>query len=74
MTHETQLSARPICARCNKPVESFIEEYADGWGVRFVARCHGERETITLTEKEACSGIRFERAFAMPLSLPGSRT
>lgn len=67
----TELKTRPVCDICNKPVESFVEQLDDFFReVRFVARCHGEREEVRVGELELArvkdNQIQFARAFARP--------
>lgn len=59
MTRE--LSARPVCGRCKRPVQSFSEEEVHG-RLRLRARCHGESEYVDLEPDEAKS-LAFGMAF-----------
>ena len=64
------LTARPICAVCKRPVDSFVEEqdpFADR--ITFIARCHGERERVTLEGKEVVRSLDFGMAFVAPKRL-----
>ena len=63
------MNARPTCAVCHKPVETF-EEVEDTFidRVVFVARCHGQTERVVLQSGEA-SRVDFGLAFAT-LALP----
>lgn len=62
-----ELSARPVCSVCGKPVERMTEEeddYGDG-RVTFTAFCHGQREAIAIPMGDArLKGITFGAAFA----------
>jgi hypothetical protein len=65
VTGPRPLRARPACAVCGAPVESFTEE--DGAGalagfVLFVARCHGavERQKV---RRSLTKGLNFGAAF-----------
>jgi len=57
-----ELAARPRCALCRRPVQSFVEEEIFG-RLRLVARCHGDREVVELAPSEA-TGLVFGDAFA----------
>ena len=70
-----ELHARPICALCRKPVESFTEEEGTGalrGFVLFVARCHGDVERQKVGRGDT-RGLNFGAAFASNL-LAGSPT
>lgn len=69
------IEARPICDRCNKPVERMTEEHDDFCDrMIFVAECHGERERVEVTADELAyhESIQFGRAFIQPLALQGA--
>lgn len=63
------LETRPTCVVCQKPVEHFYEVHDGDWArVKFIACCHGARETVTLPEGEA-RGLSFGLAFVPQTSL-----
>lgn len=67
------LSSRPMCARCMKPVDRFVEDERPFLGVvRFIAYCHGERECVDLMTSEVGQSIHFGRAFEPTNLLPPS--
>lgn len=55
----------PICAKCNKPVDSIYQHPQTGPGYTYTVRCHGEEQTTTLSCAEIVSAreIRFGKAF-----------
>ncbi len=65
-SHVHDLTARPKCAVCVRPVDRMTEEedtYRDV--VIFTASCHGERERIVIPMgDERLKGISFGVAFA----------
>ena len=71
-----ELAMRPTCDRCSKPVESFVEVFDEVRRyVRFVARCHGEREVVDVEQEvlEDRTPMRFTRAFVRPPLLGGTQ-
>lgn len=65
---ERNVSARPMCAICGRPVDSLVE--AEHFGrQRLIARCHGDVETIELPEG-ATVGDTTGVAFAGTRQLP----
>ncbi len=59
------LRARPMCAVCRRPVDSFTESQ---WNdrIRFTATCHGRVQHVDLDESEATGSIDFSVAFGSP--------
>lgn len=68
MSGPREVVARPTCATCDKPVESFTEEHLTGTltgRVAFVARCHGETERVVVWRQQT-KGLNFGHAFLPP--------
>lgn len=72
------IASRPICARCNKPVDDLIEA-EDHFMERlvFIACCHGERERVVIPWSDLASSVntrlQFGRAFVDPPQLGPAR-
>lgn len=59
-----ELTARPICDRCNKPVEQFVEAFDDfAQRVIYVARCHGESERVDIDVKTIEAARKWDPQF-----------
>jgi hypothetical protein len=58
------MTAKPLCARCLRPVDTFLESFDAFLGqVRFTARCHGETESVVFNEAEITGSIALTHAF-----------
>ncbi len=54
----------PICARCCRPVDRFVEEHNPFTEiVRFTAHCHGETESVSFNESELTGALAFGLSF-----------
>lgn len=66
---ERVLGARPICGRCGKPVDRMTED-VDVFMERrrFRAYCHGQVESVVMTDQElqSIAGVSWGVAFAAP--------
>lgn len=64
-TRVHELTSRPTCAVCGRPVERMTEEEDDfGGEVIFRAYCHGQVDKIALPMNDAClKSISFGTAF-----------
>lgn len=62
------LQARPVCHLCKRPVDQLWEDEVWEHSVRYVAVCHGQRESVTLDAKD-CQGLVFGEAFREPARL-----
>jgi len=70
MSEPKPMQVRPMCARCKRKVLAFTEDHDPFQEkVTFTAYCHGEREVVTLTEREVVN-ITFVSAFNEPAQLP----
>ncbi len=68
-------NSRPICDVCNRPVDEIRFHYGlrgllNG-SLTFEVRCHGSRETTTLTENDLrvfdqAKGLQWARSFVKP--------
>ncbi len=55
---------KPICARCGREVDRFIEEHNTFTEVvRYTAYCHGETESVSFNEAELNGAVRLGHAF-----------
>lgn len=70
------LKARPTCAVCKAPVETFTEEDGDGAlaaFVLFVARCHGDVQRVRVRKVDVDKGrLNFGSAFETSKQLPAA--
>lgn len=54
----------PICAVCNKEVDSFdINDFGDTRTTEYVAKCHGEEEKIIVSWTERGNIVGWDKAF-----------
>jgi hypothetical protein len=71
--YDIALHGVPMCAICNKPVESMKSLYSpNSMAKQFFVFCHGESEAVTLPDEfiENCDSIRMGQAFIDKLPQP----
>lgn len=64
---------QPICARCCKPVDRFVEKHDPFTEtIRFTVYCHGETESVAFNECEliGANAVMFREAFLAMIALP----
>ncbi len=68
----------PVCARCGRPVERFFRTCNAGqrWW-RFIAECHGDRQSVVIDEEAIVDGqvsLTLVEAFSHAVAIVADRS